>query len=334
MSSAAGGQQYTSLPRVDDGSPLSEQHTDDLSAQIGQMQKKLDELLAAAPQPMLLRQSSEQLSEQLSALSEQLSSNTIMVVSKQTEVVNHNAGTGAALSSAIETSVEAGRRGEEEQAAEQGPEQGRSQKCCWDSQKVALMISIIAALLAWADMRQGRWQTTYLAHQTNIIDLWAFFQAKMMRSNINRAEFWILSALRNSTVLLGTDLNSSALDVEIARARFKEQLLRNEPGGDGAEQLFCVAKKMEGMRDAALEHYETYEYVVTAFQVMIVLASTSVITKHYWFASIAFVGTVVTTACMINIRLTFKDTIEDSYVENDHWLQLCNKSFSDHAGTI
>ena len=170
MSSAAGGQQYTSLPRVDDGSPLSEQHTDDLSAQIGQMQKKLDELLAAAPQPMLLRQSSEQLSEQLSALSEQLSSNTIMVVSKQTEVVNHNAGTGAALSSAIETSVEAGRRGEEEQAAEQGPEQGRSPKC-WDSQKVALMISIIAALLAWADMRQGRWQTTYLAHHTNMIDL-------------------------------------------------------------------------------------------------------------------------------------------------------------------
>ena len=156
----------------------------------------------------------------------------------------------------------------------------------------------------------------------------------MMRSNINRAEFWILSALRNSTVLLGTDLNSSALDVEIARARFKEQLLRNEPGGDGAEQLFCVAKEMEGMRDAALEHYETYEYVVTAFQVMIVLASTSVITKRYWFASIALVGTVVTTTCMINIRLTFKDTIEDSYVENDHWLQLCNKSISDHAGTI
>ena len=71
-----------------------------------------------------------------------------------------------------------------------------------------------------------------------IFDLWAFFQAKMMRSNINRAEFWILSALRNSTTLLGTDLNSSALDVEIARARFKEQLLRNEPGGDGAEQLY------------------------------------------------------------------------------------------------
>jgi hypothetical protein len=316
MSSAAGGQQYTSLSRVDEASPLSEPHTDDLSAQMAQMQKKLDDLLDAVSQPQLWHEAgSPKVKNSLDArprsLSRELSHNSAVGVSSSTDVAHAKPATGAALGLAADVMAEEGRHGEEHDGAEQG---------IWNSQKVAVMISVVAGLLAWADMRQAHWKTAYLTHHTTMIDGWAHYQAKIVRSNINNAEFWLLSALRNSTTLLGSD--SSALDAEIARTQHRQILLRDQPGGHGAEQLMCIARVMEDMRDAALENYEAYEVVVTAFQVIIVLASTSVITKQHWFASIALVGTVVTTGWMIQVMLLAHDSIEDnSYDEDDQWFK-------------
>ena len=329
---AADGQhQYTALSRVNEASPLSEEHTGDVSVQMAQIQTKLEQLLAVVTQLQNIKADEQVKSPRTKnrrgghlpgPLSKQLSSNSTVGVSSTIDAVHGRAATGAAQGSAFESSAEAQRHGEEQHAAEQGPEPGVGrQSNIWSSQRVAVMISVIAGLLAWADMRQGHWKTTYMTHHTNMIDRWSFFQAKVVRSSINRAEFWILSALRNGTTVRDTDLDLSALDMEIARARFDKNVLLNEPGGDGADQLFCAAKAMQGMRDAALEHYESYEAVVTVLQVMIVLASTSVITKQYCLASIALVGTVAV-ASLMAYRLLTKDTIAESYVENDERLQL------------
>eukprot|EP01046_Picozoa_sp_COSAG06_P062899 COSAG06_NODE_14372_length_1162_cov_1.092192_1_plen_215_part_00 len=202
-SAAADGQQYAPLSRVDEASPLSEPHTDDLSAQMAQMQKKLDDLLDAVSQPQQLRhkagspKAKNSLDARPRSLSKELSSNSAVGVSSSTDAAHGSAATGAALGLASDTMAEEGRHGEDEHAVEQGPEPGRSLD--WNSQRVAVMISVVAGLLAWADMWQAHWKTAYLTHHTNMIDGWAHYQAKIVRSNINNAEFWILSALRNST---------------------------------------------------------------------------------------------------------------------------------------
>ena len=134
---------------------------------------------------------------------------------------------------------------------------------------IAVLIAVLAAALALADLGEKQQQNAYLTHHIAVSDDWAFYQAKNLRATILAAE----------ATLLGKLGDAAALQPDIGRARDNEARMRDEPGGDGMKQLAERARRAEAARDEAFHRYHEYELVVGALQIAIVLASVAVVTR-------------------------------------------------------
>jgi hypothetical protein len=140
------------------------------------------------------------------------------------------------------------------------------------ARRIAVLIAVLAAALAIAEMAEKGAQNEYLTHHIALSDDWAFYQAKNARATLLSAEAAILANLPN-----GADAGPQA---EIKRAREAEARLRDEPQtGEGMKQLADRAAVQKAERDAAFERYHKSELVVGALQIAIVLASVSVVTR-------------------------------------------------------
>jgi hypothetical protein len=118
------------------------------------------------------------------------------------------------------------------------------------ARRTAVLIAVLAAALALADMGEKGAQNQYLTHHIALSDDWGFFQAKNMRATVRAAE---------ATVL--------------------ESLPSDPAKGDGMKQLAERAEAQAEMRDHAFHRYHQYEIVVGGLQIAIVLASVSVVTR-------------------------------------------------------
>ncbi len=134
---------------------------------------------------------------------------------------------------------------------------------------IAVLIAVLAAALALADLGEKQEQNAYLTHHIAVSDAWAFYQAKNVRAVILAAEATLLARLGDQ----------AAVQPDVDRARSNEARMRDEPGGDGMAQLAERAKRAEAARDAAFHRYHEYELVVGALQIAIVLASVAVVTR-------------------------------------------------------
>jgi Domain of unknown function (DUF4337) len=139
------------------------------------------------------------------------------------------------------------------------------------ARRIAVLIAVLAAALALAEMAEKGAQNEYLTHHVAVADDWAFFQAKTVRATVLAAEAGILANLPNAA--------ESGPQAEIKRARETEARMRDEPQGDGAAQLAARARAQEAARDAAFHRYHQFELVVGALQIAIVLASVAVVTR-------------------------------------------------------
>ena len=139
------------------------------------------------------------------------------------------------------------------------------------ARRIAVLIAMLAAALALADMGEKQAQNEYLTHHIAVSDDWAFYQAKNIRAAVLAAEATVLANLPG-----GGDPGPQA---EIKRARQNEARMRDEPQGEGMKQLAERAKLQEAARDEAFHRYHEYELVVGALQIAIVLASVSVVTR-------------------------------------------------------
>ena len=139
------------------------------------------------------------------------------------------------------------------------------------ARRVAVLIAVLAAALALADMAEKGAQNEYLTHHVAVADDWAFYQAKNLRATVLAAEAGILANWQNAA--------DPGPQAEIKRARENEARMRDEPQGDGMKQLAERAKGQEAARDAALHRYHEFELVVGALQISIVLASVAVVTR-------------------------------------------------------
>lgn len=146
-----------------------------------------------------------------------------------------------------------------------------------NARRIAILIAVLAAALALADMGEKGAQNAYLTHHIAVSDDWAFYQAKNQRVAVWAAEAGILANLPNAA--------DAGPQAEIKRARDNEARLRDDPQtGEGLKQLAVRANSQEAARDAAFERYHHFELVVGALQLAIVLASVSVVTRMMAFA--------------------------------------------------
>jgi hypothetical protein len=149
------------------------------------------------------------------------------------------------------------------------------------ARRIAVLIAVLAAGLALADMSEKSSQNQYLTHHIALSDDWGFFQAKNVRATVRAAEATVLESLPPDPAIPG----------RVNAARDEEARLRDDPAnGDGMKQLAERAKIQTEMRDHAFHRYHQYEIVVGGLQIAIVLASVSVVTR---MVALAYVGGVL-----------------------------------------
>jgi Domain of unknown function (DUF4337) len=149
---------------------------------------------------------------------------------------------------------------------------------------VAILITVLAALLAVAEMGGKSAQTESVARNIEAANLWAFFQAKTIRQTTLRTAADALAALGAERA---PPDRADALAQQVARWRETAERYETEPSTqEGRNELAARAKAAEAARDTRLAAYHQFEYASAAFQLAIVLASASVITGVLALAAI------------------------------------------------
>ena len=144
------------------------------------------------------------------------------------------------------------------------------------NKRVALIIAVLAAGLAFSETLGKSAQTAGLSHHIEASNLWAFFQAKTIQ----------LTTLRTAAEALEIDLareqNARAKEVMEKRvAEWRKSAARYESEPDtqeGRKELATRAKATEKKRDLSLAAYHQYEMSSAALQLAIVLATAHIIT--------------------------------------------------------
>lgn len=140
------------------------------------------------------------------------------------------------------------------------------------ARRVAVLIAVLAATLAISEMGEKSSQNEYLTHHIQAADNWAFFQAKNIRSSVQRASADLMESLPTAS--------EPEVRKRIDAARADAARLRDDPvAGDGSKQIAEKAHAEERSREAAFHRYHQFELAVGALQIAIVLASVSVVTR-------------------------------------------------------
>jgi len=136
---------------------------------------------------------------------------------------------------------------------------------------VAILISVLAAALALAEIGEKRSQNAYLTHHIAASDEWAFYQAKTLRSALYALHVEALESQPNAA--------EAAVRQRVEAARAEMARLDDDAATQGRKQLMAAARKEEQERDHDGHRYHKFELVVGALQIGIVLASVSVVTR-------------------------------------------------------
>ncbi len=156
---------------------------------------------------------------------------------------------------------------------------------------VALIISILALMLAVAEIFGQKAQTQTLQSNIAASNLWAFYQAKTIRKTVTESfadEVDIIQLGQTDPVV------KKAMQERVAKWRAAADRYESEQGkpikdakgvdtgkfepGEGRRELIARAKEEELTRDKYGRKHVRFEFATGAFQIAIVLASASIIT--------------------------------------------------------
>ncbi|MFZ1574477.1 MAG: DUF4337 domain-containing protein [Chromatiaceae bacterium] len=138
-----------------------------------------------------------------------------------------------------------------------------------------MLISLLAALLAIAEMGGKSAQNASVIANIEASNLWGFFQAKSIRMTLMQTQ---AEALARQPPQANPE-QAQAVDQQIQKWRATADRYDSEPEtGEGRKELSVKAKAAEDRRDRALAVYHLFEFGSAAFQLTIVLASASVVT--------------------------------------------------------
>jgi hypothetical protein len=143
------------------------------------------------------------------------------------------------------------------------------------NKKVALLIAVLAAGLAFSETLGKSAQTASLSQNIEASNLWSFFQAKTIRMTTLRtaAETLELDLARERDARAKEALEKRVADWRKTAARYESEPETQE----GRKELAARAKAAEAKRDRTLAAYHQYEMSSAALQLAIVLATANII---------------------------------------------------------
>ena len=145
------------------------------------------------------------------------------------------------------------------------------------NKKIALLISVLALFLAFAETLGKAAQTEGLRANIEAANLWAFYQAKHIRETTLR------TAAEITELDLGTTSDADAKAAKQKRIaawqKTADRYLSDPEKREGRKEIEERAREKESERDLAFAEYHHYEIASAALQIGIVLASASVITS-------------------------------------------------------
>ena len=148
------------------------------------------------------------------------------------------------------------------------------------NKRVALLIAVLALFLAFSETLGKSAQTAALNSQIEASNLWNFFQAK----NIRRTSTIVAAEQTKLTAAAAADpTQKAAIEKQVDEWAKTAARYRSEPEaaggkGEGTVELARRALEEQRHRDDYLAKYHHYEFASAAFQIGIVLASSTVIT--------------------------------------------------------
>jgi hypothetical protein len=160
------------------------------------------------------------------------------------------------------------------------------------SRRVALTTAVYAVVLAVASLGGNNSMKDMLLAQQQSSDQWAFYQAKVVREHIYRAQKLVLEAeLADATAARGPRQERLK---ELA-AKFAEEEKRYNAEKRDIEN---DAKKLEHERDINRDRDPYFDYAEVLLQIAIVMSSVSILSTSrpmFWFSMALAVGGVVFT---------------------------------------
>ena len=163
-----------------------------------------------------------------------------------------------------------------------------------ENRRIALLISVLALVLAFAETLGKSAQTAALSQNIEASNFWSFFQAKTIRMTVVRTAAEEAELNLHQISLPKT---REAIEQRIVAWRKTAERYDSEPEtGEGRKELAARAKEAEKKRERSLAAYHHYEVASAGVQIAIVLASAAIITSMValvWIAAgLGVVGVV------------------------------------------
>ena len=165
--------------------------------------------------------------------------------------------------------------------------------------RAALLIGFLAMLLAITSVAGNDNLQAILQSEMQATDTWAFYQAKTIRRTSmllakDQVELQLLSQ--------GTSWPAearAAAEAKIAAYESEADRFSNEPG-EGTQDLLAKGRALEATRERAMKQDPNFDYAEGLFQIAIVIASVSIMTKARALLWGAAAMGVVALALMLN----------------------------------
>ena len=149
---------------------------------------------------------------------------------------------------------------------------------------VALLISILAAMLALVEVNGGNAEQDATTNNITAANLWSFYQAKTIRrSNLQQLTEMVELDLPDLPPERAERTRKRLEAWRATAARYESEPETNE----GRKELAARAKAAEEARDRALAADNMFDYGSASLQLAIVLASASIVIGVMWLAWLA-----------------------------------------------
>ena len=131
--------------------------------------------------------------------------------------------------------------------------------------RAGLILNIFAALLAFNTYISGHLNSTITNNTIQANDIWVFYQGKSSKQT-------------------AYELARDATRDPVLKQRYTQEIARYESDpatGEGKRELYARAKRLESERDHAQLQTPWISYAGTAFQLSIVILSTSILSASF-----------------------------------------------------
>ena len=171
--------------------------------------------------------------------------------------------------------------------------------------RAALLIAAMAAVLAIGGLGGGNATDDMMVGNIRAANTWAFFQAKNMRQTVYEIE---AAELESRLPRAGAD-EAANLRERIDSYRAKIARYDDEPDpatpddplkGEGKKQLMAQAQAFEAMRDRASEQDNNFDYAEVVLQLALVLGSVAILASNRTVLTVSAILGIIGAALTLN----------------------------------